>query len=128
MSFLKENWDQCCFERGDGTAGTKQHCRDAGCGVLTAPYQMGWVQVFQSRTESCTLSGEIQYLGRVRYSSLAGQGAADSHVQNVNVDQWKRKCPERPENIACSLLTLTLSVFPPLGERWKVLVAATDVA
>lgn len=54
--------------------------------------------------------GEIQHLRRVRYSGLAGQRAADSHIWTVNVIQWKRKCLEKPESIACSLLSLMLSV------------------
>lgn len=41
MSFLKENWDQYCFERGDGTAGTKRGGRDVGWGMLTASHGMG---------------------------------------------------------------------------------------
>lgn len=61
-------------------------------------------------------------------SGLAGQEAADSHIRRVNVGQWKRKCLEKPESIACSLLSLMLAVFPALRERWKVLAAATDTA
>lgn len=44
VSFLKENWDQCCFERGEGTAGTKQEGQ--GCRVWDADSVMwdgvGW--------------------------------------------------------------------------------------
>lgn len=90
---------------------------------------MGW-DVFRCfrAGQSTALCGEIQYLGRVRYSSLAGQGAADSHIQRVNVGQWKRKCLEKPESRQCSLLSMMLSVFPASGERWKVLAAVTDTA
>lgn len=82
------------------------------------------------KDRGCTLSGEIRHLGSVRAanSSLAGPGAADSHIRRVNMGQWKRKCLEKPESIACSLLSLVLTVFPALGKRWKVLAAATDTA
>lgn len=35
---------------------------------------MGWVQMLQGRTESCTLFREIQHLGRVRTATAAWQG------------------------------------------------------
>jgi len=66
--------------------------------------------------------------GQGRTGGLAGQGAADSHIRRVSVGQWNRKCLEKPESIACSLLSLMLAALTALEGRWKVPAAATDTA
>lgn len=129
VSFLEKSWDQCCFEKRWDSR-DKAGGMDAGWWVLDS---IGWDGMDsgagrQTRELHSLRRHTASGKGQGCSSILAGQGAADRHIQRVNVSQWKRKCPEKPESIACSLQSLMLAVFPALGERWKVPAAATGTA